>query len=403
MIARRRLLIGAGGLAVAGLAGRAWQQGLLGGDNPALAAWDDWASQRQAGPLKLVGAGVLASSPHNTQPWTFAIGRFGVDIFEVPGRNLGTMDPFGRERLAGLGGAIHNMALASTALGRAAKVKLLPDPQNPAHVARVILGPDGSGPAAHPLLPFIARRHTHRGAWRGGPVSEAKLAAVLAFPAFAGVKVALFAASSPLGKRFAALTDEATVAITGDAAMMADSHRWFRHERRDAERLMDGLTLATSGVSPWLATAGAMLPAQSAADEGKYWLASTRDVHLPTASLFGLILTPGPHDRRSALLVGSAWQRLHLNATSAGLVAQPLNQLPEMIDREAQLRAPPRFARAADALLDDPAWRPSFAFRLGLADAPAGAALRRPVSAVIGPPARMAWEVEQWKEAGGAY
>ena len=73
--------------------------------------------------------------------------------------------------------------------------------------------------------------------------------------------------------------------------MMADSHRWFRHERRDAERLMDGLTLATSGVSPWLATAGAMLPAQSAADEGKYWLASTRDTHLPTASLFGLILT----------------------------------------------------------------------------------------------------------------
>ena len=62
MIARRGLLIGAGGLAVAGLAGRAWQQGLLGGDNPALAAWDDWASQRQAGPLKLVGAGVLACS-----------------------------------------------------------------------------------------------------------------------------------------------------------------------------------------------------------------------------------------------------------------------------------------------------------------------------------------------------
>jgi hypothetical protein len=103
------------------------------------------------------------------------------------------------------------------------------------------------------------------------------------------------------------------------------------------------------------------------------------------------------------LLVGSAWQRLHLNATAAGLVAQPLNQLPEMIDREAQLRAPPRFARAADALLDDPAWRPSFAFRLGLADAPAGAALRRPVSAVIGPPARMAWEVEQWEAAGGAF
>ena len=403
MIGRRQLLIGAGGLAVAGLGTRAWQQGLLGGDNPALHAWDEWASQRQRGPLKLVGAGVLASSPHNTQPWAFAIGRFGVDIFEVPARNLGTMDPFGRERLAGLGGAIHNMALASTALGRAARVRLLPDPQNPAHVARIILGPDGSGPAPHRLLPFIARRHTHRGPWRGGPVADAKRAEVLAFPAFPGVKVALFTAASPQGRRFAVLTDEATVAITSDAAMMADSHRWFRHERRDAERLMDGLTLATSGISPWLATAGAMLPAQSAADEGRYWLAATRDTHLPTASLFGLILTPTPHDRRSALLVGSAWQRLHLNATAAGLVAQPLNQLPEMIDREVQLGVAPRFARAADALLDDPAWRPSFAFRLGIADTPAGAALRRPVSAVLGPPARLDWEVEQWREAGGAF
>jgi hypothetical protein len=403
MISRRQLLIGAGGLGIAGLAGRAWQQGLLGGDHPALAAWDEWASGRQRGPLKLVGAAVLASSPHNTQPWAFAIGRFGVDIFEVPSRSLGTMDPFGRERLAGLGGAIHNMALASTALGRAALVRLLPDPQNATHVARIILGPDGSGPPPHPLLPFIARRHTHRGPWRGAPLTEARLAAVQRFPAFPGVRLVLFGAGTPQGQRFAALTDAATVAITSDTAMMADSHRWFRHERRDAERLMDGLTLATSGVSPWLSTAGAILPAQSAADEGKYWLAATRDTHLPTASQFGLILTRQPHDRRSALLVGSSWQRVHLNATAAGLVAQPINQLPEMIDREAQLGVPPRFARAADALLDDPAWRPSFAFRLGVADTPAGAALRRPVSAVLGPPARLDWEVEQWKEAGGAF
>jgi nitroreductase len=403
MMDRRTLLIGGGGLALAGIGGRAWQQGLLGGSNPALAAWDDWAQGRQVGPLRLVGAGVLASSPHNTQPWSFAVGRLGVDIFEIASRSLGSMDPFGRERLAGLGAAIHNMALASTAIGRSARVKLLPDPGNPAHVARILLGPDGSGPVPHPLLPFISRRHTHRGAWRGGPIAAEKLRAVLAFPEFPGVRVALFAANSAGGKRLAALTDEATVAITGDAAMMADSHRWFRHERSEAVARMDGLTLATSGVSPLLATVGALLPGQSAASEGRYWLAATRDTHLPTASMFAMILTPQPHDRRAALMVGSAWQRLHLNATAAGLVAQPLNQLPEMIDREAQLGQPPRFARAADALLDDPAWRPSFVLRLGIADAPAKAALRRPVSAVLGKPARLAWEVEQWKAAGGAF
>jgi hypothetical protein len=403
MISRRRMLAGGAGLAGAGIIGRAWQQGLLGGRSDGLAAWDDWASGRQAGPLRLVGAGVLAASPHNSQPWTFAVGRLGVDIFEVAQRSLGAVDPFGRERLAGLGAAIHNMALASTAVARAARVRLLPDPGNPAHVARVVLGPDGSGPAPHRLLPFIGRRHTHRGAWRGGAIAADTLAALLDFPAFPGIQVALFAANSARGRRFAGLTADATAAIAGDAAMMADSHRWFRHERRDAERLMDGLTLATSGTSPWLAAAGAMLPAQSAQTEGRYWLAATRDMQLPTASAFGMILAANPLDRRSALLVGSAWQRLHLNATAAGLVAQPLNQLPEIIDREAATGQPPRFARAVDALLDDPALRPGFAFRLGRADAPARAALRRPVSAVIGPPARLGFEVEEWRAAGGAF
>jgi len=403
MISRRQIMAGTGALAVAGVTGRAWQQGLLGGSNPALAAWDDWRSQRQAGALRLVGGAVLAASPHNTQPWAFAVGRLGVDIFEVPGRSLGTMDPFGRERLAGLGGAIHNMALASTALSRAARVRLLPDPQNPQHVARVLLGPDNSGPAPHRLVPFIGRRHTHRGAWHGGALATAKVQALLDFPAFPDVRVLLFEAASPRGQRFAKLTIDATAAIAGDAAMMADSHRWFRHERSEADVQMDGLTLATSGVSPWLAAGAAMLPAQSADSEGRYWLAATRDTQLPTASLFGLLLTPDPHDRRAALLVGGAWQRLHLNATAAGLVAQPLNQLPEMIDRQVQLGQPPAFARAVDALLDDPAWRPSFAFRIGTADAPASPALRRPVSDVLGPPARLAWEVEQWRAAGGAF
>ena len=282
-------------------------------------------------------------------------------------------------------------------------MKLLPDPQNPQHVARVLLGPENSGPAPHPLLPFIGRRHTHRGAWRGGALPTAKVQALLNFPAFPDVRLLLFEAASPRGVRFAELTNEATAAIAGDAAMMADSHRWFRHERSEAIAQMDGLTLRTAGLSPWLAAGAALLPAQSAESEGRYWLAATRDTQLPTASLFGLILTPDPHDRRAALLVGSAWQRLHLNAVAAGLAAQPLNQLPEIIDRQAQLRQPPTFARATDALLDDRNWRPGFAFRIGLADEPALPALRRPVSAVLGPPARLAWEVEQWRSAGGAY
>jgi len=72
--------------------------------------------------------------------------------------------------------------------------------------------------------------------------------------------------------------------------MMTASHGWFRHARRDQDRLKDGLAIATSGVSPLLAATAAMLPQQSAGSEGRYWLAGTRDTALPTASAFALIL-----------------------------------------------------------------------------------------------------------------
>lgn len=399
----RRQWLAGGGAALAALGlGRAGMQGLLGNDgSPGLNAWADWQDDRYLGPLALIAAGVLAASPHNTQPWQFAVGRFGVDIFEVPERNLGAMDPLGRERRAGLGAAIHNMALASTRLRRPARVRLLPDAGNPLHMARVVLGPVGAGPAPHPLLPAIARRHTHRGAWTGAPIGDALQQRLLAFPRPDNIRIALFAAASPLGGIFARLTLRATEAIVADAQMMAASHHWFRHEKRDADRLMDGLGLRTSGLDGLTAVAGAMLPQPDAATEGAYWLAATRDTHLPSASLFGLILADDPADVRQALLTGMAWQRLHLAATALGLVAQPLNQLPEMIDRQRQLRRPAGFALAAAPLLAGQ--MPGFAFRLGHADAAAPASLRRPVSAVLGPASRLDFEVEEWRRDGGAF
>ena len=397
MIDRRTALRTGGGAALfvagAGVV-RAIDQGLIiPRDRPGLAAWRDWNQRRYAGPLALVSAGILGASPHNTQPWRFALSRYGVDVFEVSERALGAMDPFGRERMLGLGAAVHNMALASTGIDRRAAVTLLPDAANPQHVATIELGPEGERTVPHPLLAAIGHRHTDRGPYRGGAVTDKALATLAGAARTDAVRIALFPAGSARGERFGALTIDATAAIVADADMMAASHAWFRHSRRDQDRMMDGLSVATSGASPWLAAAAAILPEQSAASEGRYWLAGTRDSAVPTASAFGLILVPDLADRRAMLLAGAAWQRLHLLATALGLAVQPLNQLPEMIDRQRQLRQSPRFALGTDALLDDPVWRPTFAFRIGHPVSAAAPSPRRPVSAVIGQPARLAYDV----------
>jgi len=397
MIDRRTALRAGGGAALFGVGAglvRAIDQGLIiPRHRPGLAAWHDWNTRRYAGPLALVSAGILGASPHNTQPWGFALSRYGVDVFELPARALGAMDPFGRERMLGLGAAVHNMALASTGIDRRAVVKLLPDAANPQHVATIELGPEGERTVPHPLLAAIGHRHTDRGPYRGGAVTDAAMTTLAGAARTDAVRIALFPAEGARGQRFGALTIDATAAIVEDADMMAASHAWFRHSRRDQDRLMDGLAVATSGVSPWLAAAAAILPEQSAASEGRYWLAGTRDIAVPTASAFGLILVSDLADRRAMLLAGAAWQRLHLLATALGIAVQPLNQLPEMIDRQRQLRQLPRFARRTDALLDDPLWRPTFAFRIGHPVTAAAPSPRRPVSAVIGQPARLAYDV----------
>ena len=75
----------------------------------------------------------------------------------------------------------------------------------------------------------------------------------------------------------------------------------------------------------------------------------------------------------------------HLQATLLGLGMQPLNQLPEMVDREVQLARPAVTAGILAEFAGDAAWRPTFAFRVGFAERAAPASPRRALEAVMRP------------------
>jgi len=178
------------------------------------------------------------------------------------------------------------------------------------------------------------------------------------------------------------LITSATHAIIADQQMAEDNARWLRLDQRAIKLYRDGLTLDAVVVPPALNMAAKMLP-PSRAKANRQWLADTRDIHVATAPLLGIIAVRDLYDRQTALAAGRLWQRLHLKLTASGLVAQPLNQPAERVDREHEHGAPAHTAEALAAIIGDPSWRPTFLFRAGYASRPARLSPRRALEAVI--------------------
>jgi hypothetical protein len=95
-----------------------------------------------------------------------------------------------------------------------------------------------------------------------------------------------------------------------------------------------------------------------------------------------LVTVPDPLDLATSLKAGRAWARIHLSAVKAGLAAQPINQIPERIDRERQLNQASDMHQALTSIIGDPGTA-TFGFRAGYASGPSGRSPRRAAGDVI--------------------
>ena len=87
----------------------------------------------------------LAPSVHNTQPWRFVVDGDTIDVRADPERQLGYLDPAGRQLHVSCGAAIEFGYLAARACGRACEVSLLPDPGDRELLARLTLAEEQPG------------------------------------------------------------------------------------------------------------------------------------------------------------------------------------------------------------------------------------------------------------------
>lgn len=373
-LGRRQFLVGAAGVAVSSGCGYyAPEQG------DAFAPWNFPGDTTDPAELA-VRAAILAASPHNTQPWLFTIEGDTIDVFADLERDLGAMDSLLREMYLGLGCALENIAVAAAHAGAPARIDLLPDPSDPAHVARVSLGAGEAGDPA--LFAAIADRHTHRGAYADVALPQATLDALAA--QLAGEPdVGLVLVTDADGRaRFRDGTIAATRAIVGDPEMNDAGHRWYRHTAAEIREHRDGVTLDPTGLGAMTRVFGKLGKAPTAERSGEYWLRNTERTQTH-GSAFALLTTTALEDRGQQLRCGRVFQRIHLWATRSGLALQPLNQMPERRDRERTAGLAPEFADRLAAFTGEA--HAQMLFRLGIAWQDTFAGPRRPFEWVVTP------------------
>jgi hypothetical protein len=386
-VSRRSLLgrVGVGAVTVivagAGVASyRVFDNGVLdAGSGDPYDAWTHW--QDDPGPTGMVAAAILAANPHNSQSWMFAVTPSTVDLFVDPTRRTGTLDPLLREQQIGLGCAIENLVLAAGASGFKPTVTLMPTVGDPTHVATVDLVTGERRSSA--LYDAIGDRHTNRGPYADRVVSDDMLAALtVQQEGLDGVEVRWL--TSDVDK--AALGDlliEATEAIIADPQQSADSFVWFRNNRDDIDRYMDGLTLDCQGLGRVTLSVAKILPASSRSAGDQFWLTQTRTVHTSTAAAYGIITAADTDDPVQRLDGGRLVERIHLAATAKGVAMHYMNQITERIDRERTTGAEATFDSRLAGLLAEAGRHPLTAFRIGYPDRSARPSPRRPLVTVL--------------------
>lgn len=387
---RRTFLRSAGaGAALAG-GGAAWYvydgQSIYEQPDGPYAAWREWKDVGRGGPASLVGAAVLASSPHNTQPWIFRVADRRVELFLDPKRSVAGLDPFLREAYIGMGCALENAALAAEACGFKPEI-LVPDgslsdhgADSPRMVARLDLTVGNRREGE--LYAAIPNRHTNRGAY--DPDKALPRGYVEELRGMSQGEARLMVFEDPAGKEdLVKISTAANRELYGDPEVEDGNQDWIRWKSEDIQRSQDGITIDNFGLPPAMTLAAKTAPSwilkQASAPQRR---SEMYEPQMRSARLIGLIAVKDRMSIRQSVEAGRLWQRAHLLATARGVAARPCNEAVEMIDYERWKSRPGRRMSELQKVVGSD-WEPTFLFLMGRARIEAGLSPRRRAKRVM--------------------
>jgi hypothetical protein len=275
----------------------------------------------------------LAPSVHNTQPWRFGWDGRSLTVHDDPARAVPVIDPTGRERVLSCGAAVENARLAVRGLGRHCDVALLPDPAEPALLARLTPGSDEEPtPSEHALLEAVPRRYTDRGRFLPKPVGAEVIDRLRA--AAEGVGAWLRAIDRPDEQiALSVLLSHADQLEAENPAYREEMRRWRTHDR------------GTEGIPD------AAVPAEGVAGRGSDYQLRDFDAGRPAAAEpsssdeppvpehpVAVVLGTDDDEPRDWLRAGMALGRVLHQATVDDLAASPMTQVVEVERLRLRLR-----------------------------------------------------------------
>ncbi|KKK00350.1 nitroreductase [Micromonospora sp. HK10] len=266
-----------------------------------------------------------APSVFNTQPWRWRVTPDALELRADPDRRLTTTDPDGRLLTLSCGAALHHARVWLAATGWAATVSRLPDPDDPALLARLrVTGPADLDLTAGRLVEAITRRHTDRRAYTDRPVSAALLSRLRA--AVEAEESYLHLVRDDQMPMLAVTTARAADAELADPAYRAELRRWTDRPAGSG----DGVP-AAAAVRP----APRRVPLRDHAPGGTAGLSAGDGFDRGAAYV---ILFGERDDPAAWLRGGEALSALLLTATADGLATAPISDAIELAWPRRMLR-----------------------------------------------------------------
>ncbi len=309
----------------------------------------------------VVEAAALAPSVHNTQPWRFTVRPDGLDLCADPARRLEVLDPDGRQLHLSCGAALFHARAAARGIGLEVAVQLLPDPTDPDLLAQLHVSV-GAAPSEQEttVAAAILRRHTFRGTFDDRLVPAGLIEQLRLDAEREGALLHEVSRRDDL-LELEVLLSHADADEEQDERYRRELAHWVQ---RDITAL-DGLTAASLRTAPG-----------SSLRQRDFTLthAPAADGSAPVADHpMVCVLVTQDDDRAAWLRAGQALAAVLLRAAAAGIQAQPLGQVTDLLAYRLRL------GTVLGVL-----GHPQLVLRMGYAQH-AGAAPRRDVEDLLAP------------------